>query len=130
MVARPPAGAEGAITAPPQGVRSRWGVALIAVVSLLLPGVGHLSVGAPRRGVLAWLASRVLGLIALGAVVVWPGRPGLAIYIVAIIAIAVGVACDAVGVARRRRPPEGGAWFTSVVVRSGAVVVVVAASLA
>lgn len=85
---------------------------IAGLLSLITPGVGHLYAGAPGRGVLAWLASRILGLVALAAIVWRRGPWGLAVYLVAAAVIVVAVAIDGIRVARRRRAPGAPRWFS------------------
>jgi signal peptidase I len=130
MPVRSAGGTEQAEAAARPSAHTRWGTAAIAAVSLVFPGVGHLAVGAASRGAAAWLVSRALGFIALGAVVLWPGRLGLAIYAIALIVIALGVARDAVVAARRRDQAHNGRpWYTGFMALTAAAVVVTGASL-
>jgi signal peptidase I len=89
-------------------MRRDW---IAGVLSFLTPGIGHLYAGVPRRGAVAWLASHVLGMIALTAVVVWRGPWGFWVYVVALVGIAGGVAYDAIGVVRRRQGVGPSRWF-------------------
>src|ERR1700722_7060009 len=52
-----------------------------AVLSLLVPGLGHLYAGDPRRGAVVWVASRVVTAVLLEAAGGMGGRPGLAVQI-------------------------------------------------
>jgi signal peptidase I len=77
------------------------------------PGVGHLYAGLPKRGAGAWLLTRIVGLLAAGAVIVASGWPGLAAYAAVWIGVVVAVAADAVRALRRQRvegdaPPR---WY-------------------
>lgn len=84
---------------------------IAALLSLIAPGVGHLYGGAPKRGATAWLATRTVTLFAAGAVVVMPGRLGLAVYAIVYIAALSLVAADAVRLVRLRSTAERRGWY-------------------
>jgi signal peptidase I len=103
---RPPTTGLGRTTA-----GSRPSASLAAVLSLIAPGVGHVYAGAPARGALAWLGTRLVVLLALAAVVLLPGGWGLAWYAIGICAALVGVARDAARVAGQARPRTRSPWY-------------------
>jgi signal peptidase I len=103
---------------------------IAGVLSFVAPGAGHLYAGVPGRGALAWLASRMLGFVALTAVVRWRGPWGLAVYAIAVVVIAGAVAMDAVATMRRQQSLAPTRWFARPLVTIIACGVVVIASLA
>jgi signal peptidase I len=101
-----------------------------AALSVLAPGAGHVYLGAPGRGAWVWLASRVLGVLALAALVVSPGRWGLAAYVAALVGILALVVTDVVRVGRRQPMDPPHRWFTRPVAIVATCVVVILASIA
>jgi signal peptidase I len=103
---------------------------IAGTLSLIAPGVGHLYAGAPKRGASAWLASRVVVLLAASIVVLAPGRVGLATYVGISLVVVVLVARDAARVARQRVGDRLWRWYERPAALVVACAVVWVASLA
>jgi len=96
----------GAMNAPGAEGRARvriWGVVLL---SLLIPGLGHLHAGHGRAGILVWVVMTGLGLGAtLAFHLIWPGAVALGLvvgfFLLAMVAVAVDAASRAVRDRRR-----------------------------
>ena len=74
------------------------------MLSLLVPGLGHLYAGDARRGVVVWLATRVATAGLLESAVAIGGRPGLAVQAAGAVAVWAIAAVDAARTARRAPP--------------------------
>jgi len=101
------------------------------VLSLLVPGLGHLYAGDPRRGAVVWVASRVVTAALLEAAVVIGGRPGLTVQIAGMIAVWVIAAADAVRTGERstRAGPRPHQWYNRGIVYLGICAIVAAGTI-
>jgi signal peptidase I len=101
------------------------------VLSLLVPGLGHLYAGDPRRGAVVWVASRVATAALLEAAVVIGGRPGLTVQIAGMIAVWVIAAADAVRTGERstRAGPRPHQWYNRGIVYLGICAIVAAGTI-
>jgi signal peptidase I len=95
------------------------------VLSLLVPGLGHLYAGDAGRGVLVWLATRVATAGLLEAAVVIGGRGGLAVQAAGAIVVWWIAAADAARTARRASPDYALRWYNHGIVYAGICAVVV-----
>jgi len=97
------------ITSPSQiAPRRPW---LAALLSLLLMGLGHIYAGRPTRGVLLWLTTFVLAILALFLVVVLPSAPALIVFVALLIGPPIAVAVDAWHIARAGPTAYSLRWY-------------------
>jgi signal peptidase I len=101
------------------------------VLSLLVPGLGHLYAGDPWRAVVVWLATRVATAGLLEAAVAAGGRPGLMLQAAGAIIVWGAAAADAVRTVHRV-VREGGRplrWYNRGIVYLAICAVVAAATV-
>jgi signal peptidase I len=96
--------------------RDQWGA---AVLSLIVPGLGHVYAGRGRRGLALALATASIGLGAMFLAMVAP-VPVLRVFLLLIpFAVLAGVAADAFRVAASARDPFWGKWYNRWYVYTG-----------
>ncbi len=81
------------------------------MLSLLVPGLGHLYAGEARRGAVVWLVTRVATAGLLEAAVAIGGRPGLSVQVAGAAAVWAIAAADAARTARRASPDYSLRWY-------------------
>lgn len=99
------------------------------MLSLLVPGLGHLYAGRPGRAAAVWLATRVAAAAFLGGAVLLADRAGLALQVGGVIAAWVIAATDAARTARRAPDRYPLRWYNRGVVYMGVCAIVAAATL-
>jgi signal peptidase I len=99
------------------------------VLSLLVPGLGHLYAGDARRGVVVWLATRVATAGLLEAAVAIGGRPGLAVQAAGAVAVWAIAAADAARATRRAPPGSTLRWYNNALVYLGVCAVMAAGTV-
>jgi signal peptidase I len=112
------------------GDRRRPSPAAAAVLSIVAPGVGQLYAGVPARGALVWIATQIVGGLALAAVTHWPGRLGFSLYVIGMAGALFGAAVDAGRAARRGAFDPDRHRFdhpVAIVVACGAVIIATSA---
>jgi signal peptidase I len=99
------------------------------MLSLLVPGLGHLYAGQPGRAAAVWLATRVATAALLGGAVLLADRVGLALQLAGGIAVWVIAATDAARTARRAADGYRLRWYNRGGVYVGVCAIVAAATL-
>ena len=105
---------------PTSTVHFRPSAMMALVLNLLAMPLGHVYVGALRRGCYLWIARLALGMIAVALVLLIPGRPGLIGGGIILLAAFVGPLIDCVRLAlsdrwRERSKPRPG-WHAYAIV--------------
>jgi signal peptidase I len=89
------------------------------VLSLLVPGLGHLYAGEAVRGAAVWVATRVATGVLLEAAVTIGGRAGLVVQGAGAIAVWAIAAADAARTAQRAPPAYALRWYNNGIVYLG-----------
>jgi signal peptidase I len=77
---------------------------LAVVLSLLLPGLGHVYSGALRRGLITWTLVMIAGTVAFALLMILPAWAQLPVLALIVFAIPIVAALDAFRTARRQNP--------------------------
>jgi len=100
-----------------------------AALSLLVPGLGHLYAGAPRRGAAVWVATRVATAALLWGAVRLADGAGIALEVAGAMAVWGVAAADAARTARRTADAYQPRWYNRGVVYLGLCATVAAATI-